>query len=431
MHRQRSNAIFVGRTRETDIFMRWLADDNAPWILYFHDAVEDKEKRGGVGKTWLLRECARRARAAYPDLAIVQIDFFNAVDRDRIVIAEAAVRELQKAFPLWSPAAFNKALSEYRAGDYVSGLNPEKDVADIRIRDSLSSALFSDLEDLETQLAENQTALLLFFDTFEMIEDNPVIAVLGLIQTFPDNYHFEHVKVVIAGRNELDTNHQNWSGRQEEVLDVALAPFDQEEMLDYIKSESIDDQTIQTEELQELYRLTEGRPILIGLAIDVLNHRTMSLKDLIAVPSRRFEEHLVAQINSLENPLNWAVLFMAHAYHRFNMSILDWLTEKSDLQYVDPVDHELLLERLPALSFVRRPGSGDEFVLHDEMRRLVTEHCWSIQDPDHSIREEISRSMINYCDQQDKLDLSEQEYQLYVLIKLYHMLFLDRDKGWA
>jgi tetratricopeptide (TPR) repeat protein len=428
---QQSETIFVGRKKEIDIFLRWLNDDDAPWILYLHDAIERKEKRGGVGKTWLLRECIKRAKAMCPDLAIVSMDFFNVVDRDRIVIAEAVVQKLQETFPTWSPVSFRKALSEYRTGDYTSGFSPEKDVADIRIRDTLSSALSSDLEHLANHLAETQKALLLVFDTFEMIEDNPVIAVLGLLQSFPDDYHFKHTSVVIAGRNELNWTHQNWIGRQTEVLDVALAPFDQEEMLDYIAAESIHDQSLQNEETQKLYRLTEGRPILIGLVTDVLNHDIMPLKDLVAVPATRFEENLVAQINALESPLNWAVLFMAHAYHYFNMSILDWLAQKLNLNYLEDIDQELVLQKLPELSFVRRPGSGDDFVLHDEMRRLVTEYCWSLQDPDHSIRKEISRCIIDYCDQQLQLDLSEQEQQLYVIMKLYHTLFLDRNKGLA
>lgn len=431
--KQQSETIFVGRKKEIDVFLRWLNDDDAPWILYLHDAIERREKRGGVGKTWLLRECIKRAKAMRPDLAIVSMDFFNVVDRDRIVIAEAVVQKLQEAFPMWSPVSFRKAFSEYRTGDYTSGLSPEKDVADIRIRDTLSSALASDLEHLANHLTETKKALLLFFDTFEMIEDNPAIAVLGLLQSFPDDYHFKHISVVIAGRNELNWTHQNWVGRKTEVLDVALAPFDQEEMLDYLKLDYIKanfrDQPLQHEEIQKLYRLTEGRPILIGLVTDVLNHDIMSLKDLIAVPAARFEDNLVAQINSLESPLNWAVLFMAHAYHRFNMSILDWLAQKLNLNYLEDIDQELVLQKLPELSFVRRPGSGNDFVLHDEMRRLVIEYCWSLQDPDHSIRKEISRCIIDYCDQQAQLDPSEQERQLYVIMKLYHTLFLDRNKG--
>jgi tetratricopeptide (TPR) repeat protein len=427
--KQRSEMKFVGRRKELDIFLRWLNDDDAPWILYLHDAVEKREKRGGVGKTWLLREYIKQARSMRPDLAIVSIDFFNVVDRDRIIIAERAVQQLQNVFPMWSPVAFRKALAEYRTEGYVSGLNPEKDVADIHIRDALSNALASDLEELETHLGETGKVLLLFFDTFEMIEENPVSAVLGLIQSFPDDYHFKHIGVVLAGRNDLHWTHQNWVGRREEVLDIPLAPFDQEEMLDYIAAESTHDQSLQAEEIDKLYRLTEGRPILIGLATDLLNHDTMSLRDLVAVPPARFEESLVAQINSLENPLNWAVLFMSHAYHKFNIDILDWLTQKLKLNYIEHIDHELMLQQLPELSFVRRPGSGDDFVLHDEMRRLVNEYCWSRQDPDHSIRQEISRCLIEYSDQQSKLELNEADQQLYTIIKLYHTLFLDRDEG--
>jgi tetratricopeptide (TPR) repeat protein len=428
MQNQQARNLFVGRKKEIEIFERWLADDQAPWILHIHDATEVQEKKGGIGKTWLLGEFARRAREFRPELAIVNVDFFNVADRDRIVIAERAVQSLQEAFPGWSPDAFNKALSEYFGGSYINGPPPEKD-ADIRIRDALSDAFSLDLQNLENLLSQTDKFLLLFFDTFEVIEDNPGIAVLGSNQTFPDNYRSKRVRAIFAGRNALNWFHQNWLERQQEVDSIALAPFDQEEMLNYIEAKSLYDQPFQAEEVQILYQLTAGRPILIGLVNDVLNHRILSLAELLAVPHAQFEERLVAQVNNLENPLNWVILFMAHVYHRFNMETLDWIAHESTLKYTENVDYQELIQTLPDLSFVRRSGSGDDFVLHDEMRRLVTRYCWEIQDSDRGIRQEISRCIVNYCDQQMEQRLNEQEFQLYTIMKLYHMLFLSLEDG--
>lgn len=42
---------FVGRSTEIDIFMHWMEDPKSPWILYFYDAIQEKEKKGGVGKS--------------------------------------------------------------------------------------------------------------------------------------------------------------------------------------------------------------------------------------------------------------------------------------------------------------------------------------------------------------------------------------------
>lgn len=428
MQNQQVSDRFVGRKEEIDLFERWLVDEHAPAIFYLHDETEEQAKKGGIGKTRLLKEYMRRARMLYPNLAIVNVDFFNVADRDRIVIAERVVKSLQNAFPAWPASAFTRAFDEYFRGSTGSSSSPASDI-DIRVRDALFDALALDLQELENMLVENGPFLLLFFDTFEVIEDNPVIAVLGRDRTFPDNYRSRRVRSVIAGRNTLDWSQQNWRGREHDVHDVALTPFDQQEMLAYIEAESLSDLSLQDEEIELLYALTTGRPILIGLATDVLNHQIMSLQELLAVPHTQFEERLVAQINRLENPLNWVILFMAHVYHRFNMGTLDWIARESNLKYTQGIDYQQLIQDLPDLSFVRQASSGNDFVLHDEMRRLVIGYCWEVQDAKRDIRQELSRCMISYCEQQMKQRLSEQEQQLYTIMKLYHQLFLDLAKG--
>lgn len=429
---KKTKNLFIGREREIAEFRRWLVDSDGPSILYFHDAAREEEKKGGVGKTWLLGHFAELAQQEHPSLAVVMVDFFNVADRDRIVIAERVVAELETTFSDWTATAFKVAVDQYRARGYLSGLNPEKDVADIRIRDTLSEALAADLRVLASHLEDADKALLLLFDTFELIEQSPVIAVLGVGRTFPDNYGFKRIAVVIAGRNGLDWSQSNWYSREKEVRSLELAPFDEQEMLEYLDEQSVQSVTIRSEQAHALHRLTEGRPILIGLATDVLNHRVMRLEDLVSVPHVKFEERLVTEINHLENPLNRVILFMAHVYHRFNMSILDWIVREGKLEYTTrPVDYAQLVAKLPSLSFVRRPNQGDDFVLHDEMRRLVTKYCWEVQDTDQRYRRDISHCVISYCEQAlaKSQSLSEQERQIYIVEKLHHLLFLDLKTG--
>lgn len=426
MQSQQISDLFVGRREEIALFENWLADDHSPAsVLYLHDEAEEPEKKGGVGKTWLLKEFARRARESRPDLVIVNIDFFNVVDRDRVVIATRIVHVLSEAFPDWAPEAFSKAL----AGNVTSDFSSEK-YSDVRSRDGLFNALALDLQTLEKNLASTGTYLLLFFDTFEAIEDNPVIAVLGGNRTFPDMYASRRIKAVVAGRNALNWSHPNWVRRESEVRDVALAPFDPQEMLDYIDARLLSEQTFAQKEAQDLYKLTFGRPILIGLVTDVLNHRIMSLEQLLAVPHEQFEERLVAQINRLEDPLNWVILFMGHVYHRFTMETLSWIIQKTHIKDTENINYAQLIQQLPNLSFVRRSGAGEHFVLHDEMRRLVTRYCWEVQDRNRSIRKEISHCIVDYCDQQlDDQKVSDAENQLYTVMKLYHLLFSDVNEG--
>ena len=49
---------FIGREQEIAHFKQWLTntDPEAPWILHLYDTQPDPGKKGGVGKTSLLRK---------------------------------------------------------------------------------------------------------------------------------------------------------------------------------------------------------------------------------------------------------------------------------------------------------------------------------------------------------------------------------------
>ena len=415
---------FIGRENELNLFKKWLADDCMPHILYFHDALEEQDKKGGIGKTWLLNKCKDIARQQYPQMAIASIDFFNVGNRNGVVVAERIVGALQAAFPDWTPTFFLEAIAEYR------NVHKPENIEITEVRSALFKALTTDLQYLDRQLAKKQKALLIFYDTYEAIEQNPVIAALRFSQKFPDTYQFEHMYVILAGRNALDWNNPNWRGREQEVQTIALAPFSQEEMVEYIDSESYYNIDTRSELTQALYERTEGRPILIGLATDVLNKNILTLEQLATIPLHDFEPHLVMQINNLEHPLNWIILFMAHAYHRFNLEILNWILRESDLKRLIPdIQYDELAKSLPTLSFVRKAGSGNDFVLHDEMRRLVNKYCWSQHDKYLRYRNAISQSIIKYYLYAMAKEPSQQKRQTYRIEVLFHKLFLDLDEG--
>jgi tetratricopeptide (TPR) repeat protein len=431
MLKQPGIANFIGRLAEIEIFKQWLteADPVAPKVLYFYDALEAKEKKGGVGKTWLLRQCAEIAEAHYAGTVVVVIDFFDVASRDGVAIAERIVKILKEAFPDWNATNFVEALKSYQ-----ESAGPEYQ-ENAEQRAALARALISDLMSLDQIFTLSKTFLLVMFDTTEIIEKTPSIAVLNPTQLFPDNYQFQRMKFVIASRNRIDWSHPNWLGREKEVREVAIRPFNQKEMIEYLLKEAIYDPDIRQELMQALYERTEGRPIMVGLVADVLNNHVVTIEELVAVAPSRFEAHLVLQIQRLENPVNWVILLMAHVYHRFNGKILQWILATSGLNdVVQNLSHEDLMSRLPALSFVRTFASGDYLVLHDEMRKLVNIYCWGRQDPDRSIRKSISKSMIEYLRQQlqDKgkeHQISEQEDQTYIVELLFHTLFSDSSKG--
>lgn len=432
MYKQQHVDHFIGRTREIEKFTNWLADPKAPWILYIHDAIEEADKKGGVGKTWLLRKCADLTRQTNPDIAVVMVDFFNSADRDRVFLAEKIVASLQELYPAWSSTAFTKAVQLYyrTEGRYSGDSGISIDSDEMRTREVVSAALTEDLHQLNLHLEQEEKTLLIIFDTFEAIEQTPTVAILRQSQTFPDNYQLKRIKTVIAGRNKLDWTHSNWKGREQEVQVLSLTPFSRQEMQEYVQTELIYELLPQSQQANILYERTEGRPILIGLAIDVLNNRILTIKDLIEIPQNEFEAYLVPQINQLENPLNWVILFMAHVYHRFNMSIFERILQNVVVDdSIRAIDREELSSRLPRLSFVRQASSGDDFVLHDEMRRLVTRYCWDLQDPDRRIRKEISACVTDYYEQEIIHASNDQQKQTFIIETLYHRLFVNLDDG--
>src|SRR5262249_496279 len=135
------------------------------------------DKKGGVGKTKLLQHCVKIAREKYK-LPTVNVDFFSITDRNGRTIAERVYRQLKDAYPDWSANSFGKALQEEMLGQY------EQDNGnDTESRNKLPEALISDLQDLDTYLRKNSPAthcaLLVALDTFEVIQDNPSVAVFS------------------------------------------------------------------------------------------------------------------------------------------------------------------------------------------------------------------------------------------------------------
>ena len=235
----------------------------------------------------------------------------------------------------------------------------------------------------------------------------------------------------MAGRNQLNWDHPNWHGRQHEVLSLALRPFSVDEMLDYIDAESIYSKPPQEEQqIAALYKRTEGRPIMIGLLVDVLNNRIQSLDNLITIPEKSFEENLILQIYKLENPINWAILFMAHAYHHFNMALLERILDQvPQLEPIRSVNREEIAAKLPQLSFVRKSSTGKSFTLHDEMRRLVVRYCWKELDLDKRQRKVISECIIEYYMQELANTQDESWQQLCESVILHHRLFINLSEG--
>ncbi len=419
---------FIGHEREIQFFENWLADTspNAPWILFMHDALLSPEEKGGVGKTWLLRKFATIVEQ-HEGVAVVMVDFFNVADRNSAEIARRVADGVHKVYPDWNPKAFDKAFIEYREANRRNQ-NLNEPLA--RLYDTLTS----DLDALEEQLATEKKCLIIFFDTFELIEQYPVVATLNPKQSFPDTYDFKNIGFVIAGRNGPNWKQANWRGREQQVQDIPIAPFTLEETVVFFNENRRFPQPIQADSQQakDLYGLTQGRPILVGLVTDVLNYRIITLERLLSTAPLNFEEHIVAKVNELENPVNWVIFFMAHIYHRFNQEMLSWIFEHviGAQNLIEDVDQKNLWDKVLDLSFVRRAQAGENVTLHDEMRRLVNKYNWPAHEQQRkNYRQELSSSIVAYYDRIIADEVSSRVRQTYTVEQLYHRLFINWDAG--
>ncbi len=419
---------FIGRKKELAQLIQWLENADDSLLFYLHDESEDPAKKGGIGKTWLLRKFAMHISGQLKlqsKIIPVFIDFFNVIDRDGITIAERVIQALRIEYPNWIPQAFEKNLRQYHKALQMKNTNVAS------IVEHLSDALSSDLRVLHERMVETNTSILLLFDTFEFVENNPMTAVLHTSHTFPETYDFERIRVVMAGRNALNMRHPNWIGREKDVTSLSLAPFNYEETEEYLKQYVgylLENQPADV--LRRLRDRTEGRPILLGLVADVLENQEVDLKGLLDIKQDQFEESLVTQINNFSNPIKWAIFFMAHIYHRFDQEFLQLIMSTPGLdEYIPTTQYQEVLKRLPALSFVRHSSSSLDFVLHDEMRRMVNKYCWERQDPVASLRRELSKLAINYYDRKLLYEEHEGTRQSYIVEILFHHLVINKDEG--
>lgn len=416
---------FIGREEKVKELTEWALSEQGETITYIHDDIPERESRGGIGKTWLLRKIQAQLQDN-PHIIPVMVDFFNVQDRDGVVIAERVVEAVKKRYPNWSTEQFNTALQLYH--EAIKGRKEEVAM----LRERLADALTNDLARLDMQMESDKAHLLLFFDTYETVEYSPVSAVLRPTQSFPDTYRSARVRSIIAGRHPLNWQHPNWIGRKKEVVERKLPPFNPTEAKEYISSRlNLFDDQLEPKIVETFHHKTHGRPILLGLVTDVLNRKVQTPEQMAQIEHKKFEAELVTYINLFEKPSYTIILAMAHVYHRFDADFLQHLLHWPGLkEIISATEYDELMQMLPMLSFVRSSDSRKEFVLHDEMRRLINKYCWrAIDEPDAPIRQELSRMASNYYNALIAKEGNQEQQQSYIVERLFHELFLNKDTG--
>jgi tetratricopeptide (TPR) repeat protein len=366
--------VFVGREKELALIDEW-ADR---WGTLHVVAIQGD---GGVGKTWLLLEVLRRYR-----------------DRDDFVV-------------LYFDSAEHPFSLQYQMMFLVQNLNPESFPRFLEKIENLTHDYYN-LPVLEAQARELEVLEIGIREINQVLERRRLIFLTDTLEVWGTELdteineyarQFSNALLISAGRNvredampqfERDFGPQN-------VTYVELGNFGRVESTSFfnvVDAEGL----ISPDTRAKLHFLTDGRPILLSLSAEWLSRQVplpeiaeLSLEDLSTLPEaelgdlhEQFEFELVDRVRGLKNPLDRAVLYMAHVSRRTDARVLAALLD------IQTSDAQELMQELADLSFIKHNPMTGNCMLHDEMKNLINRHAWPYVDPTGDVRRKLARQVI-------------------------------------
>ena len=378
---------FVGRQEELALVDEWAEKRGTTHLIAVHGD-------GGVGKTWLLLEILRRY-SGRDDFAVV---YFDAAEHPFSIQYEVMflVQHVgQEHFPRLL-AGMQELTQSYYALPILDIQAKEREVLQIAG------------EEINRQLKTRR--LIYLSDTLEMLEYGGGESLLGL-EGREYASQFSNALFVAAGRNVREMMPDLIQGfGPHHVTGVELHNFDRVESTDFFDAADREG-FIPPGMRDKLYFLTAGRPVLLSLAVEWLSREVplpeiaeRPLEDLRALPEaglrdlrERFEFELVERVRRLQDPLDRAVLYMAHVSRRTDARLLSVLLSGVGFpacQDVPLPEARALMYQLTDLSFVKYNPTTGNCMLHDEMKNLVNRHAWPYVDPTGDVRRRLTRRVI-------------------------------------
>jgi tetratricopeptide (TPR) repeat protein len=407
---------FVGRKEELDRIEQYATVWNTSRILLVTGP-------GGIGKSRLLEEVYQR-RQTYLDLLRGRLRTTRVVNLD----------DMSFQIPLSLARRIATELGAARFDSYLNRtdeiilleskgiLTPDALRRSIREADGLFLQAFG-------ALAREERVILLL-DTLGAILPLPVGRFLTRLVTQLDN-----TLVLLAGRNGKEAEEAKKmissaliETRRQDAVRVdylELGNLDAFASKEYLAQTPVASYLEGLPALQEnLLLLTEGRPLLLGLAAEWLKqnvampelteytpHQLRSLPEArMAELRKKFEEALVSHISNLRGAQSELILNMAHFHLRFDAELLSAISKGSIEQSAARI------EALAGLFFVKKQPD-ERLVLHDEMQRLVVDIVWPTVDPFGTRRKELSNKAVSHYQQRlaqldDALEAKENDIRL-------------------
>jgi tetratricopeptide (TPR) repeat protein len=379
---------FVGRNTELTQIREWL-EKSASGLVWITGA-------GGIGKTSLLRRIADQYSAderyivEYFDLAEQPMKITN----QALHLADSLGRE---NFP-----EFMRKLTELDTAprqQTIGGLEED--------------AINACVQEVAAYLKSKKKKLLRITDTFEialkyiLYEDNWAGGINEKLRDVTDTIFITAGRDKVDEKDVLETIHpllKNSFG-DEKILHVPLSGFNKIEMDEFF-AECDPHRMIPLEMREKLQLLTEGRPILLSLAVEWLQNEIPfpimiekdlpELREIVQSENEQkrllgeFEFQLVSKVRELQGPLEIASLYMAHIDRRMDSRLLSVLLD------IDDKKAERYLQELIKLPFVKEyiGSKPQKCTLHDEMRELVKRHAWQYLDINGAERNRLTRKVV-------------------------------------
>ena len=169
---------------------------------------------------------------------------------------------------------------------------------------------------------------------------------------------------------------------------------------------------IDAEMVKRIWLLSDGRPILLSLAIDwlasgvrvdeiydidldTLEERKESDGPAWEQTLEQFERALVGKFRLLNSNMNLAIYYAARARKGFTAEMLRAMlaTFPTAPVTLSPGQMEALMSQLKRLSFVKQPHGAREgwYFLHDEMYDLVDRYVWQRDYPSYKQQASVAR----------------------------------------
>ena len=266
------SSLFVGRSRELSFFKTFLQPDSLVNTLNISSNGD-----GGIGKTRLLAEMIQYCERESETILFTTefIDFYHANSHSRLGVMQQIIENLDSDGEAFS--TFRQGLEEYSATD--------DQVRRQQLFPELQAAFVEDFCDFVNAESLHDKRIVVFFDTYEVIQGDEIesegrkyakatdFSAWLEKEFFPKLFSAPNVRLVVSGRYPLRDKARN------SLKWIDLAHFDRSETLEFwMKCFAVDSpkeliRIFGTEaNLETLYLLSDGRPILLALFADWVNY---------------------------------------------------------------------------------------------------------------------------------------------------------------